>query len=481
MSKMKSYFAILFLFIFVKCFKENTMEVKLTIKYLYESYVGKKGTVVVQVIDEYSSFDIIDTSKTTYFTSVVTNEELNSYDINCGFFHSKNEYLHIFCNIDDNIPKGNYSINFPEEPITNYRNYNIIIYQEEILEFEKYDLDLVDLYSDNQTIIIEENKEIYELKFKITSYHQERILFYSIFMDCSQEEDELICFINKKYLEAILTTKESRYSISYISYVFYQRVFPLIPRIDIIYDVQKVDLYIGITKLIENITETNRFIAYETNITDINNLYSNLKFISINFENEDGNSYEQSCLFRKYDNSPLLLVCQINKEGINWLKEINEEKIIYDDLNVKYNFRIQPVKNQEKIKYKKEQCAYIYWVYPPVLDFTKNDSLTIEYGLANPNSLNGITFNEDVKDLTCQNIGEEVKRCIVPKSHFEGKENGYYFMKHDNHLEGKSFSYEIFPIKIILKNSPIPPDNSKGNANLFHFSFYIIVIILIMI
>ena len=37
------------------------------------------------------------------------------------------------------------------------------------------DLDKADLYSGPQTINVTENKDIYELKFKIKSYNQERL------------------------------------------------------------------------------------------------------------------------------------------------------------------------------------------------------------------------------------------------------------------------------------------------------------------
>ena len=75
------------------------------------------------------------------------------------------------------------------------------------------------------------------------------------------------------------------------------------------------------------------------------------------------------------------------------------------------------------------------------------------------------------------------KRYIVPKSHFEGKEKRYIFMKHINHLEGKTFSYEIFPVKIIFENSLTSIDNSKGNYNynLFNFYFFSLILIILII
>ena len=47
----------------------------------------------------------------------------------------------------------------------------------------------------------------------------------------------------------------------------------------------------------------------------------------------------------------------------------------------------------------------------------------------------------------------------MPKSHFEGKETGYYFLKHSNHLNSKSTCYESFPVKVILDG----PDSSDSS------------------
>jgi len=75
-----------------------------------------------------------------------------------------------------------------------------------------------------------------------------------------------------------------------------------------------------------------------------------------------------------------------------------------------------------------------------------------------------MTFNENAPDLECENINKNWKRCTVPKSHFKGLENGYYFTKHQNHLNGKSISYEAPPVEVILSSSD-PNSNSNPNSN----------------
>ena len=56
----------------------------------------------------------------------------------------------------------------------------------------------------------------------------------------------------------------------------------------------------------------------------------------------------------KYDNNPLLLICNVDDEGIYWLKQITKERII-NDTNIQYNFRIQPVDNKEKFQVLKQK------------------------------------------------------------------------------------------------------------------------------
>ena len=40
--------------------------------------------------------------------------------------------------------------------------------------------------------------------------------------------------------------------------------------------------------------------------------------------------------------------------------------------------------------------------------------------------------------------------CLVPESHFSGKQSGYYFLNRKNHLNEYSTCYNIPPIKVIL-------------------------------
>ena len=142
----------------------------------------------------------------------------------------------------------------------------------------------------------------------------------------------------------------------------------LVPPIKIIMkDIHKRDLYVGMKKLLVNIDEYGVPIAYETNITDIPNIYIPddekfyLTFINKNSEGIE-DEYDAKCIFRKYDANPLLILCWPNYPGTNWLKEIKEEKLI-DDNNILYNFRIQTVKNEDMMKKTSYQFLLIILEY----------------------------------------------------------------------------------------------------------------------
>ena len=456
--KLKSLLIIFDCFLLINCLKEENTDVTVNLYGLYDEHIGKKGTVVI-VCTPALDFPIVDTSKTVRFQLSITNGK-NYLSVGCGFFKTEREDLYVFCNVDETIPAGNYTFDLDGiQPIT-YEGYTVTLAHKTDLQFTKYDTNMNDLYSDKQTINIVEGKETYEIRFKISSYNQDPIFAnYFLFINCSQKNDELVCNFTRKLLDALIVESDAELSICYMSNIAEGKKFPLIPKINVKYGtIQKTDVFVGITKLLEGVSEHDTLIAYETNVTDIDNVFMDLyEGFELEFINMTKTT-SQRCAFRKYDDNPLLILCFFNNEGENWLKEITQEKV-YNDLNVKYNFRIQPSNNEEKIIEKTYPGSFILRVYPEILDFSKSDSLTIDYGMKDPTSLRRLTFNENAGDLSCKTIGTEIKRCTVPKSHFEGKQSGYYFIKHENHLGGRSTCYEGIPIKAILNDPPSPTDD----------------------
>ena len=111
--------------------------------------------------------------------------------------------------------------------------------------------------------------------------------------------------------------------------------------------------------------EDGTFVAYETNVTNIDEVYSISDSVNLEFENEKGETASSECKIKKDEGMPLLVLCNPRLDGISWLKEIKEEKI-FSESSIKYNFRIQPVKNEEKIRCKRDIGTFVYSRYPNI-------------------------------------------------------------------------------------------------------------------
>ena len=146
---------------------------------------------------------------------------------------------------------------------------------------------------------------------------------------------------------------------------------------------------VNITESLVPISEISSIYAYNTNVDYIPNLNSK-EFI---LEFATGN---QTCYFKKKNNSNLLLLCSATEEGEIYLGKI-EEEIILNDIHYKYNFLIQPVDNNKVINIK-EIGSYVALVYPGTLDFTSQNNLIIRYIMSSPLNEKEIKLNPDSSD-----------------------------------------------------------------------------------
>ena len=472
MSELKSLIFIFICIVFANCLETNE-DINVIPKKLISEYIGKKGTLVISADAGESKFKEDETRKASFNHTVY--DENKTFNVECGLWMHSGDNLYIFCNIGNDIPAGHYSINFKEIPKFVYQDKYIIISSTSSYGFDKVDEDIIDLYSKKQIISIEKGKNTYDLKFNVVSYNQEVLMLRTlgyIFLNCRQENNILNCQINKNELEKGLIKNNLTSNVYYIN----KRDKGVIVNLPIVGDItitdnitEKVDVFVGITRLLENAAEGGSTFAYETNVTNINKVIADLE---LSFKNENGSSTGK-CTFKKYDDNPLLIICKSPVPSLGkffYLKEIKEE-IIYSDTNIRYNFRIQPVKNEEKIYYSEnDKGDYIKMLCPEILDFLKKDSLYIDYVSSNTDSLKGITFNKDKGDLSCEQIINGLLRCTVPKSHFE--KNGYYFTKHTNHLNAKSVYYETSPVKVIL-------NENKGSYYSNSLYYYLLLILIL--
>lgn len=416
--------------------------------------VGKKGAAVLNTdyFDDKNIFLKSDIEEKTSFSTEASDQDDINYKINCRLWKAEGINFKIFCIFNETIPKGEYSLNLNAITFL-YGTSEINLISNSDLKVKKKDSNIINLYSDVQKINIESGINTYNLKFKINSYNKEKLFFtkdsiYTYLEKCSVSEKELNCYIDKEKLEEIMAKNEENFMIEYLDDNHMFNKLNLILEIKIIHKyVIKKDIFVDITKLLVNCSESDTYIAYKTNVSDISKVYTSTETFTMTFDGE-----ESKCGFRKYEQNPLLMVC-FGPQKSTTLDDIKEE-IILKNISVKYNFRIQPSKNKDKIiTDTSKQGSFIQTIYPDVLDFRTNDSLSIYYYMEEASGLDGITFNENSNDLECENLNKKIKKCTVNKDHFVQNINKFYFTKHTNHLNGKSISYEAPPIKVIVKSS----------------------------
>ena len=233
MKKIAVFLLLLSIILLASCIKrklEETLNVQ--ISYYKDIIVGKKGTIIFYT--DFFARTFQDTSKSTYFEAEITNNNLQSYVIKCGLW---SEYdLKVFCNIDENIPKGEWIINLDGISFK-YKDYIINLKYFSSIKFTKTDdFNIVDLYSDKQTINLDDGKQSYDLKFKIVSYNNEKIIINkNTVLDCKPKSDELICPITKKKLLSIIGPEDLSLRVYCLDNNYGFSKLPLIPTIDVEY------------------------------------------------------------------------------------------------------------------------------------------------------------------------------------------------------------------------------------------------------
>ena len=399
MSKFLIIFFIYFLIFKTIILNEVDSQVQI-VQYIFDNVnkeVGKKGGAIFHAgIADYLE-DIIETERKVLFNKKIVDENINkTFEIGCGPWISSEFY--IICEFNETIPKGNYTFQFNSfEDKFNYTKYEIQLQSFEEFIIQKLDSDIVDIYSGPQIINVTDDKDDYELKYNIISYNQEQL--FIIFLNfeplsCKRKNDELICPIKKTFLECYGGNIGSHDLFSENQLFYYNKDgkgedLKLISEYKINYNVQKIDVYVNITKLLTKDIDRINYIAYETNVT---NLPPVLVPIVNLFEGENIIKY---CYLRKTENSPLLLLCETNSDGEFSIKEIKNE-IKLTNSHHKYNFIIAPVINNEIVTVQKtlNVYSYILGIYPTIFDFSSKDTIQIDLLMDEPNSLSEIYFNE---------------------------------------------------------------------------------------
>ena len=311
------------------CLISDLPEINLSLYQMNFEDVGKKGTAIALFNPNIKDHHIVDTNKDICFTTDITNGKKN-HEVKCGLWREEGNYeIFIFCDIDSNIPSGDYYILFNETEPFPYKDYIVTLKNCDNVQFKKVEQNIVDLYSEtSQTLVIDEAINSYELKFNIVSYNQEPIFLRQDMPleNCRNENNILICTMTKSDLLIYFLPDDTQTRIYYINYHNNLRSFPLIPKIKIIInEFHKKDIFVRITKPLVNFYELYAPIIYETNVTDISNLYFFEKcgYFYLTFKTiEKEGERMGDCHFVKYDNAPLYILCRTETSEKILLKDI---------------------------------------------------------------------------------------------------------------------------------------------------------------
>ena len=404
-------------------------------------------------------FNPNDIEEKTSFISNFIDDKNFTHNITCRFFSPTNENIRIFCHVNENGEDFGENIkSFNNCSFIYENNYKINIFSEDLnLMIRKIDYPIPFVYSDKQILYTNMNdkEQKSSLKFKFDAYYNETLIIYGetheyiLLNDCRIELKEIICDIKQEILNNMLVKNNDNLYIMYYTDFFIVSSFINVLDIKVnIVDYRKQNIYVKITKLLDNISTESNNIAYETNVTNISNIKSTDFYLF-----DDIKSNDVRCYFKKYSQTPLLLLCDYYRWGNFSLGEI-EREIILDKISAKYNFIILPVINYEQFEIE-NRGTNIFFATIDIFNFTTNDEINLTYIKGSPIVLKNIRMNPYSNDLELNKKNDMQVYSTIHKSHFENQISGYFFTYYLNSIRlGKlkkySIYYEFSPIQVIL-------------------------------
>ena len=414
--------------------------------------------------DEDGIFDDPDIEEKSHFNLTIEGEKNNSYEANCRFWKGTKSILIFFDLSGEFKITEKFNITNTTKNITlNSKNVQIK-FDIKSLTLKRVEGKLPFLYSKSQQINVTENDTKIEMIFKIEAYNDEQ-LFLDIdkygriaFETCVAESNNLKCEISKKNFD-VLAVDSNSVSVHYIHNSLDYLRFKHIGSLTINYpNINKENIYFKIVNITNKEVGLATFVTFETNITDIDKIYTRMEPVQIDEESH-------VCFFIKHDNiGPLYLSCTINTIGEYNIQKI--EGFTRNDSHYKYNFIFETQTIDKTININEHISLYIMNIYPETINFTSKDVSQLKLFITGRSNLNNIRFNIDGEDLECRNIPWEIgqiKNCTITREHFKNKESGYYLIHYKNSLNKYVILYEYFGLNVILP-PPIPPSEDPGNS-----------------
>ena len=267
--------------------ENESIEIEINYSKFDDKAIDKNGILFFETyyFDNENIFDSSDLEQKTLNRTYIEYQSQN-YSVNCHLLKLLNKNLSLICILENDLAMGNYYNVKMFEYSFNYNGYEIKILSKELFYIMRCETSIPLFYSDEQTIVIEEGKENYELKFGIIKYNNEPMILnqynYNIIQlnNCTKKNNELICILKKNEIEENLILNENiLYLELYYFYFLKSITLGPISEINIIDNtIKKENVYVLITKLAENNLNKEDNIILETNVTSVSNLITDFFF-----------------------------------------------------------------------------------------------------------------------------------------------------------------------------------------------------------
>ena len=417
---------------------------------------GKDESAFSFKTDYLDTSNIFDSQKieadTQFEASISKENDTITYKLSCRLWKADDNRINSICRFKGQAKDGLYLLNNASFIYNN--NYNIVISSKcSAFKIIQYDFNIPFLYAPKQVINNTNDKDFFELKFNIELYNDEKLILFRMkgrwdqtfdLENCEKMNKQITCKVSK---ELFLTNARESLQYSYLITVIKGLVFPYmfegVDEIKVNNNIEKKDIYVQITKLLQKVTENYGTIVYETNVTDI----LDLTFYEFKVTTSNLDLY---CTLKKVKKDPLFFICSIGRlsPGDKTLGDIKQTIVIEDD-NINYKFFILPVNNSEVFKVLEGKGGFPFYSHPQTFDYTKESSVLLFSVGDRLDNVEGISLNIEKGNLSCT-YAKNFFRCDVPKSHFDGKANGDYYFYYTNKLGERMRLYGLSPAKVIL-------------------------------
>ena len=287
-----------------------------------------------------------------------------------------------------------------------------------------------------------------------------------ITLDCSIKNNEMVCSFDTKQIQAQLISKYTKVKIISENKRGEIKKHYLVP-FEFNYNLDKITINVTLIQPLRNYIWQNEYLAFDSNVIDIQPLISD--DFKMKFRSHSG-SRQFFCKLIKGENTTLKMICNVSDYLDYPDLSIIDNEIILDNIYYKYIFRLQKYYASRDILMRSYKYPKILGISPNVLDFTQKDEYIVEIIFEvneYPSNLFSVRFNQSAEILNCDHF-INVKKCYVKNDHFLENKTGYYHLIHGHFkdiLEGKYISYEILPLKVILKQNQNNDENNGGNNN----------------